>query len=64
MTTPPLCTALITVIHTWRAHEAAVAESERVGELTMDEIAARQNHSAALEQLERAARNQVQEAAV
>jgi len=52
--TPPLCTALITVIHTWRAHEAAVAESDRVGELTMDEIAARQNHSAAREQLERA----------
>jgi len=51
---PAVCTALITLTQTWPAHEAAVAESDRVGELTMDEIAARQNHSAAREQLERA----------
>lgn len=51
---PAVCTALITLIYTWRAHEAAVAESDRVGELTMDEIAARQNYSAARDQLARA----------
>lgn len=63
MIRPAVCTALITLTQTWPAHEAAVAEFDRVGELTMDEIAARQNHSAAREQFERATHTRPQEAA-
>lgn len=54
MTLPQLCTALRQVIASWHEYQAAIGESDARGELTVDELVARQNYDTALAQFERA----------
>lgn len=61
--TPTLCTALLAVIESWREHQQAVGYSDSRGELTIEEVATRQNYEAALEQFEQATQTNTQEAA-
>lgn len=54
MTRPAQCAALAAVIHAWREYQVAVAVSDERGELTVDELVARQTYDTALAQFERA----------
>lgn len=54
MTRPEQCTALAAVIEAWREYQAAVGVSDARGELTVDELVARQTYDTALAQFERA----------
>lgn len=63
MKSPAVCTALITAIDAWRDYQQAVAYSDRRGELTVEELLARQTYEAAFAQLEQATQTNQQEAA-
>jgi hypothetical protein len=52
--TPPLCTALRDLIASWQEYQWALGYSESLGELTTEELLARQNYDTALAQFERA----------
>lgn len=54
MNTPPLCTALRELIASWRQYQWALGYSESLGELTTEELLARQTYDTALAQFERA----------
>ncbi len=54
MTRPALCIAFLAQHQAWKEYQRAVDHSMRLGEMTDEEILARQNYDAALTDWERA----------